>query len=203
LSPRHRQQRSDVVHHRLHASPDQAKPIQAQQVQCGGAQLGHHAGTVASVVVGVLMELGACVSVPALYAPSVAHQLQQGFWRGAQAGVAPRGAPGGLLQVGGLKRLVVTSAAGRDFHDPAGADPGLADVLWSLLGAQSPGDVAAMTNFVIGCHNRDVKLSLELRTDLAVQRLLIGSLLRRSLQPHRQQEAGPLHLELTKKGAGC
>jgi len=81
------------------------------------------------------MELGVPDPVPALDAPAVPHQLQQGFWRGAQAGVEPRGALGGLIQVGGLKRLVVTGAAGRDFHDPAGADPGLTDVLWGRFGA--------------------------------------------------------------------
>jgi hypothetical protein len=72
------------------------------------------------------MELGVTDPVPALDAPAVPHQLQQGFWRGAQAGEK---------QVGGLKRLVVTGAAGRDFHDPAGADPGLTDVLWGRFGA--------------------------------------------------------------------
>ena len=41
--------------------------------------------------------------------------------------------------MGGVKRLAVTGAAGRDYHDPAGADPGLGDGLWSLLEAQRPG----------------------------------------------------------------
>jgi len=45
-------------------------------------------------------------------------------------------------QVGGVNRLAVTSAAGRDFYDPAGADPGLGDLPWSLLGAQRPGDMS-------------------------------------------------------------
>ena len=99
------------------------------------------------------MELGVPDPVPALNAPAVPHQLQQGFWRGAQAC---------QKQVGGLKRLAVTGTSGRDFHDPAGADPGLSDVLWSLLGAQRPGDVAAMANLVIPCHERDRALALEL-----------------------------------------
>ena len=129
------------------------------------------------------MELGVTDPVPALNAPAVAHQLQQRFWRGAEAR---------QKQMAGLKRLAVTGAAGRDFHDPAGADPGLADVLWSLFGAQRPGDVAAVALLVIRCDKRDVPLSLELRSDLAVERLLIGL--------DRQEEVGPLLLELPKNG---
>jgi hypothetical protein len=129
------------------------------------------------------MELGVTDPMPALKAPAVSHQPEQGFWRAAQAR---------QKQVGGLKRLAVTGADGRDFHDPAGADPGLADVLWSLFGAQHPGDVAAVANLVICRHKRDVPLSLELRSDLAVERLLIGL--------DRQEEVGPLLLELPKNG---
>jgi hypothetical protein len=55
-----------------------------------------------------------------------------------------------------LKGLVITGAAGRDFHDPAGVNPGLSDVLWSLVGVQRPGDVAAVANLVIACHKRDL-----------------------------------------------
>ncbi len=64
------------------------------------------------------MELGVPDPVPALDAPAVSHQSEQGFWGGVQAGEK---------QVGGAKWLAVTGAAGRDFHDPAGADPGLTD----------------------------------------------------------------------------
>ena len=91
------------------------------------------------------MELGVTDPVPALNAPAVAHQLQQCFWRGAQAR---------QKQVGGLKRPAVRIASGRDFHDPAGADLGLTDVLWSLFGAQRPGDVAAVADLVIRCHKK-------------------------------------------------
>ena len=49
-----------------------------------------------------------------------------------------------------------------------------------------------MTNLVIRCHKRDVLLSLELRSDLTVQRLLVGF--------HCQQEVGPLPLEELKNG---
>lgn len=137
------------------------------------------------------MELGVTDPVPGLNAPPVSHQLQQRFWRCAQARQE---------QVGGVKRLAVTCAAGCDFHDPAGADPGLADVLWSLYrfaeacgyGAQRPGDIAAVANLVIRCHERDSALALELATDLAVQRLLVGF--------HGQEEVGPLLLELPKNG---
>jgi hypothetical protein len=138
------------------------------------------------------MELGVPDPMPALNAPAVSHELQQGFWRGAQAGVAPRGAPGEPLEVDRLKGLAVTGAAGRDFYDPAGADPSLTDVFWSLFGAQRPGDVATVADLVIRCHKRDVPLSLELRSDLTMQRLLVAL--------HGQQEVGPLLLELPKNG---
>jgi hypothetical protein len=49
-----------------------------------------------------------------------------------------------------------------------------------------------MTNLVIRCHKGDVTLSLELRSELAVQRLLVGF--------HCQQEVGPLLLEELKNG---
>jgi hypothetical protein len=110
------------VHHRLDASLDRAEPSQPQQVQCGGSQRDHHAGAIAPVAVGVLTDLGVANPVPVLDTPAVPHQLQQGFWRCLQK------------QVSGLKRLAVTGAADHDFHDPAGADPGLADVLWNLSG---------------------------------------------------------------------
>ncbi len=130
---------------------------------------------------GVLVELGVADPVPAFNAASALHQLQQGFWGGAEAR---------QKQVGSLKRAAVTGAADPVFHDPAGADPDLADVLWSLFGAQRPGDVAAGANLVILCHKRDLALSLELRSDLTMQRLLVAF--------HGQQEVGPLLLELPK-----
>ena len=171
------------MHHRLHPGPDRPKPRQAQQVQRCGSQRGHRASAIAPVAVGVLMELGVADPVPALDAPAVSHQLQQGFWGGAQAGEK---------QVGGLEGLAVAAAGGRHLHDPAGADPGLADVFRGLFGPQRPGDVAAMADLVIRCHERDLALSLELAADLAVQRLLVGF--------DRQEEVGPLLLELPKNG---
>jgi hypothetical protein len=65
-------------------------------------------------------------------------------------------------------------------------------VIWSLFGAQHPGDVAAVANLVIRCHERDFALAVELAADLAVQRLLVGF--------NRQEEVGPLLLELPKNG---
>jgi hypothetical protein len=91
-----------------------------------------------------------------------------------------------------LKGLAVAPAVGRAFHDPAGAGPGLTDVLRGLFGPQRPGDVATVADFVIRCHERDLALSLELAVDLTVQRLLVGF--------HRQEEVGPLLLELPKNG---
>ncbi len=129
------------------------------------------------------MELGVPDPMPAFNAPSVAHQREQGFWRGAQAGEE---------QMGGEKGLAVAPTRGRDFHDPAGADPILPDVLRGFFRPQVPGDVTAMTNLAIRCLKRDVTLSLELRSDLAMQRLLVGR--------DRQEEVGPLLLELPKNG---
>jgi hypothetical protein len=181
LAPGHDQQRLDVVHHGLQSRSNRPEPSQAQQVQGCGAQRGHRAGTITPVAVGILMELGVANPVPALNAPAVSHQSQQGFWRGAQAG---------QKQVSGAKRLAVTSPVGDHLHNPAGADPGLGDVRRGLFRPQRPSDVTAVADLVIACHERDVPLSLELAADLAVQRLLIGF--------DCQQEVGPLLLELPK-----
>ena len=129
------------------------------------------------------MELGVPDPVPALDAPAVSNQLQQGFWGGAQAAEK---------EVGGLKGLAVAAASGRHLHDPAGTDPGLGDVRRCLFGTQAPTDGPAVTVLVIRCHERDVALSQELTADLAVQRLLVGL--------DGQEEVGPLLLELPKNG---
>ena len=171
------------MHHRLHAAPDRLKATQPQQVQGCGPQRGHRSGAIAPVAMGVLLQLGVADPVPALNAPTGSHLLQQCFWGGAQAGEK---------QVHGLKRLAVTAAGGADLHDPAGADPGLADVIRCLFCPQAPGDVAAVADLVIRCHKRDPALSLELAADLAAQRLLVGF--------HCQEEVGPLLLELSKNG---
>ena len=150
----------------------------------------------------VLIELGFTDPVPALDTPAVAAQLQQGFWGGAQAGVAPKGALGESIQVRGVKELGVTDAAGRDFHDPAGADSGLGDVRMGLFRPQRPGDVTAVADLVIACHKRDVPPALELAADLAVQGLLICYSFGEECVHGRQEDIGPLLLEPPKKGAG-
>jgi len=94
--------------------------------------------------------------------------------------------------VGGLKRLAVASAGCLHLNDPAGAGPGLMDVLRGLFGPQPPGDVAAMADLVIRCHKRDLAFSLELAADLAMQCCLVGL--------DRQEEVGSLLLELPKNG---
>ena len=129
------------------------------------------------------MELGVADPVPALNAPAIPYQPEQGFWRGAQAC---------QKHVDGAKGLAVTETAGRDYHDPAGADPGLTDVLRHLLGPPRRGNVTAIANLLAPCHKRDLALSLELRSDLAMQRLLI--------RLHRQEDVAPLLLELPKNG---
>jgi len=188
------------VHHGLHPSADRPKPSQPQQVQRRCSQRGHRAGTIAAVTVGVLMELGVADPVPAFNAPAVPHQLQHCIWPGAQAGVTPKGALREKNQVGGLKRLAIAAARGHHLHDPAGADPGLGDLLRCLFGVQRPSDGAAVADLPIGCQERDLAFSLELAADLAVQRLLVCLLLRRSLRLDRQEEVGPLLLELPKNG---
>ena len=171
------------MHHRLNSGSDRLKPRQPQQVQGSGSQRGQRAGAIASVAMGVLMELGVADPVPALDAPAVANQLQQCFWGGAQAGEK---------QVGCSKRLAITASIGSHLHEPAGADPGLGDMRRCLFGPQRPGDGAAVADLVIRCHERDLALALELAADLPVQRLLVGL--------DRQQEVGPLLLELPKNG---
>ena len=114
------------MHHRLHVSSDRLETGQPQQVHGRGAQRAHRAGAIVPVAVGIFMELGVPNPVPALNAPAVAYQSQQGFWGGAQAFEK---------QVGRPKWLAFTDAIGGHLDDPAGANPGLKDVLWCLFGA--------------------------------------------------------------------
>lgn len=132
---------------------------------------------------GILVELGVADPVPAFNPPALAKQLQQRIWGGAQAGEE---------QVLRLKGLAVAAVAGRHIHDPAGASPGLPDVLRRLFGPQAPGDVATVADLAIRCQERDFAPSLELAADLPVQRLLVGL--------GFQEEVGPLLLELPKNG---
>ncbi len=57
-----------------------------------------------------------------------------------------------------------------------------------------------MADLVIRCCEGDVPLALELALDLAMQRFLVGLLLRRSLRLDRQEEVAPMLLELLKNG---
>ena len=135
------------MHHHLHAGADRLIPGQSEQVQSCRAQRGHRSGAIAQIAVGVLMELGITDPVLALNAPAVPHQLQQRFWRGAQTGEE---------QVLRLKGLAIAAAGGRHLHDPAGAYPGLTDVLRCLFCSQHPGDVAAMAYLLIPCQERGI-----------------------------------------------
>ena len=139
------------MHHGLHSSADRSKPSQPQQVQRRCSQRGHRAGAIAAVPVGVLMELGVADPLPPFNAPAVPYQLQQAIWVGVQAGEEP---------MGGLKWLAIAAAVGGHFDDPAGADPGLGDVLRRLFRARHPGDGTAVADLVIGCHKRDLAFSL-------------------------------------------
>jgi len=113
-APRQRQQRCDVVTHRLQAGADRLKSIQPQQIQACRPQRSQRTGAVAPVAMGVLMELGIADPVPAFQAPAVLHQTQQGFWRGAQAGDK---------QVRGTEGLALPGALGDHLDDPAGSAP--------------------------------------------------------------------------------
>ena len=88
------------------------------------------------------MELGVANPVPALNAPAVPQKLQQGFWGGSQAGVAPRGAPGEALQMRGFERLTAAAADRGHLHDPAGAAPGDGTTMTLLENTCLDGDVA-------------------------------------------------------------
>ena len=74
------------MHHRLYPSPDCLKTVQPQQVESCASQRGHGSRTIAAVTVGIHVQLGVSDPVPALDAPAVSNQMQQGFWGGAQAG---------------------------------------------------------------------------------------------------------------------
>ena len=64
---------------RLHPSPDRLKTVQPQQVESCGSQRGHGSSAIGSVAVGVRVQLAVSDPVPALGAPAVSNQLQQGF----------------------------------------------------------------------------------------------------------------------------
>ncbi len=83
-------------------------------------------------------------------------------------------------------------AVGDHLHNPAGADPGFRDVLRCRFGSEGPSDVPTVADLVIHCHERDLALPLKLAVDLTMQRLLVGL--------DRQEEVGPLLLELPKNG---
>jgi len=171
------------VHHRLHASSDRAKTRQPQQVEGCGAQRGHGSSPIAAAAVGILVELGIADPVPALNALAVTHELQQGFWGGAQAGEK---------HVGGPKGLAIAAAAVRHPHDPARANPYLANLLWCFFCPQRPGNVPTVTALMIHCDDRVLALSLQLPANLTVKRFLVYF--------HRQKEVGSLLLELPKNG---
>jgi len=129
----------------------------------------------------VFSQLGVPDPVPALQTPALSHQAQQRFWSGAQACDEP---------VCGLERLAITDPGCDHLGDPAGAMPIGLDVFRRFFRPQSPADVRAMADLVIGCHMRDVALSKQLIGDLPVERLLVG--------PNRQEEVGPPLYELPK-----
>jgi hypothetical protein len=66
------------------------------------------------------MRLGVSDSVPAINTPGLSNLLQGCFWCRSKAREE---------QVGDLKRLAVASAGCLHRHDPAGAGPGLIDML--------------------------------------------------------------------------
>ena len=91
-----------------------------------------------------------------------------------------------------LERLAIADPGGDHLGDPAGALPIGFDVLQRFFRPQGPADFTSMADLVIACHEGDVALSKQLIGDLPVERLLVGL--------NRQEEVGPLLLELPKNG---
>ena len=81
----------------------------SRKVERCRTQRGHHPSAIAAVAVGILMSWVSRIPGPALNAPVISHQLQQGFWCGAQAGEkqAPR-----------LKQLAFSGAGSGHLHNP-------------------------------------------------------------------------------------
>ncbi len=73
------------MHYLPHARADCCKPRQSQQAQGRRLEASRDAFAIASVAMGVLMELGVADPVPPLDAPPVSLQLQQFFWACAVA----------------------------------------------------------------------------------------------------------------------
>jgi hypothetical protein len=94
--------------------------------------------------------------------------------------------------------LADATASGGHLNDPAGAYPGIPDVLRRLIFPQRPGDDPPVAFLVIDCHESDLVFPMELAANLLVEGLLVGSLLRGRLRLHRQEEVGPLLMELSK-----
>lgn len=158
----------DVAGQLPQAVADRAVAAEPEQIHCDGAQQGEHrcAGAV-GVAVSVLAELGIAGPMPLVFnAPALPDQSQQGFWGGADAGDKPM-ARGLALPLAGRR-------GGDHLHDPGTAGPVGLDVLRRLFGAELPGGVAAVPFLLIRCRERDVTLSLELGTDLAVEGFLVG-----------------------------
>ena len=110
--------------------------MESKHVHDQSAQSGQKCCTGADIAVIILMELDVTEPVAAFNAPAVPNQLQQGFWRGSQAGEKEVPLEG---------RLSGTLAADDQFDDPAAAGPGLGDEIRSLFGPECPGGLAPMT----------------------------------------------------------
>lgn len=117
-------------------------------------------------------------------ASALSDQAQQGFWGCADAGDKP--------MARGLARPLAGCRHGGHLHDPGAAVPVVLDVLRSFLGGQFLGGSASVAFLEIHCRERDVAFSLELSTDLAIQRLLVGF--------DGQEHVGPL-LQAPSKNA--
>ncbi len=83
----------------------------------------NRASAITSVAVGVRTKLGVADPIPALNAPPISRQFQQGFWDRSQAGA---------IEVLGNRWLAVTGSCGEDCNDPACAKPCLTDMLGRL-----------------------------------------------------------------------
>jgi len=112
------------------------------RLQRSRSEAAHRASDIASAAVGVRMELGVADPMPALNAPPISRQFQQGFWDRSQAGEK---------EVFGNQWPAVTGSCGDDCNDPACAKPYLTDMLGRLHRLSEDRATRPGTSSVTGC----------------------------------------------------
>jgi hypothetical protein len=97
---------------------------------------------IASVAMGVLLELRVADPMPPLDTPVVSHQLQQCFE--SHPDTRER-------DITSVKGFAITLSRGGEFNDPARAEPPHTEIAWSLLRLQRQGDVAGVAELMNRC----------------------------------------------------